>query len=101
MTWAPGPHTTVGAHPDGDGTHIDIRLLVAPGPGRFELVDDDGAPSAGDLIHHGTVIGHVVHAGQPAPVRSFCHGVLVEVLADTDEHVRLGQPLACVRPVAP
>ena len=92
------PTVTVESHPDGDGTHIDVRLLVSPSAGRFHPVDGVGPP-AGDVIHHGTLIGHVLHAGRNQPVHSFCTGVLVELLAGADDHVRTGQPLAWVRPV--
>lgn len=92
---------TVEAHPDGDGVHIDVRLLVAPNAGRFHLRSTHGSPSAGDLIGDGTVIGHVSHAGVHRPVVAFCSGVLVEVLAESDDQVRTGQPVAWVRPVSP
>jgi biotin carboxyl carrier protein len=93
-----GP-VTIGSHPDGDGTHIDVRLVVAPATGRFTLVDAADRPQAGDLIDHGTVIGHVLHAGAHQPVRSFCTGVLVQVTAQADDQVRAGEPLAWLRPV--
>lgn len=92
---------TVESHPDGDGIHIDVRLLVAPSAGRFQRRSTHGSPSAGDLIGDGTVIGHVLHAGAHQPVAAFCSGVLVEVLAESDDQVRMGQPLAWVRPVSP
>lgn len=97
----PSPTVTVESHPDGDGTHIDVRLLVAPSAGRFHPVDAGAAPLAGDLIGDGTLIGHVLSAGQHEPVRSFCAGVLVELLAGRNDQVRIGQPLAWVRPVCP
>lgn len=87
------------SHRDGDGTHIDLRVLVAPAAGRFRSVDPAAAPGEGDLVGAGTLIGHVEHAGTRAPVRAFCPGLLVEVLAEADDQVRLGQPLAWIRPV--
>jgi len=94
------PAPTIEAHPDGDGTHLDLRLLVAPAEGRFRAVELAGALDEGDLIDHGALIGHVEHAGTRAPVRAFCPGVLVQLLAEGDDQVRLGQPLAWIQPVA-
>lgn len=93
------PTTTVESHPDGDGIHIDVRLVVAPQTGRFHPAEPGSAPLAGELIGSGTLIGHVVQAGTTHAVRSFCSGLLVQVLAEPDDQVRVGEPLAWVRPV--
>ena len=84
---------------DGDGTHIDVRLVVAPSAGRFRSAPVGEVTTEGELVHVGQVIGHVVRPGGDEPVTSFCTGFLVSLLVDTDERVRPGQPLAWLHPV--
>lgn len=100
-TTQPPPKTVIESHPDGDATNIDVRLVIAPHDGRFLATETAAAPVEGGPIQAGALIGHVVRAGTPAAVRSFCAGVLVRLLAEPDEQVRAGQPLAWIRAVGP
>jgi hypothetical protein len=88
----------VRSHPDGDGCRIDVRLVVAPRDGRFEAGPPESLAREGEPVRRDDVIGLVVQGGGPEPVRSFCTGLLVRVLAEPGEQVRAGQPLAWVHP---
>ena len=86
---------------DGDSVHLDLRLVVAPLDGRFHPAPPEVVTAEGEVVHAGDVIGHVVRATEREPVRAFCTGFLMGLLADADDQVRTGQPLAWIHPVAP
>jgi predicted deacylase len=68
------------------------RLIVAPGPGRFEPAVPDGGQVA-----CGQTVGAVVRADRRVDVVSQVAGRFMGHLADAGERVRDGQPLAWVR----
>ncbi len=96
-----GPEHVIVASADGDSVHLDLRLVVAPRDGRFHPVPPDVVTAEGEVVHTGDVIGHVVRATEREPVRAFCTGFLMGLLADADDQVRAGQPLAWIHPVHP
>ncbi|CAN5853463.1 hypothetical protein BH23ACT2_BH23ACT2_23640 [soil metagenome] len=90
--------TPVHAGPDGDGTHIDVRLVVAPVAGVFQPAAIGEVTAEGEVVATGGVVGHIVGTGQTEAVISFCAGFLVRLLAEPGERVRPGQPIAWLHP---
>ena len=90
---------TVPAHPDGDDTRIDVRMVVAPIAGTFEPAAVGEVTTEGELVALGGVLGHIAGPGRREPVVSFCAGFLVRLLAAPGERVRPGQPLAWLHPI--
>ena len=68
------------------------RLIVAPGPGRFEPAVPDG-----EHVTCGQTVGTVVRSDHRLEVVSQVAGRFMGHLADAGERVRDGQPLAWVR----
>lgn len=87
------------AHPDGDTTSIDLRMVVAPRDGRFHPAPPEVVTTEGEIVRAGDVIGHVIRSDDQEPVRAFCSGFLMGLLAEHDDLVRAGQPLAWIHPV--
>ena len=79
---------------DGDTCTPGVRLVTAPGTGRFHPADTE----EDDIVEAGSVLGHVVRSGMFEPVVASVTGRLVSVMADRGELVRFGQPLACLQP---
>ncbi len=96
-----GPERVVVAPTDGDSVHLDLRLVVAPGDGRFHPEPPVVVTTEGEVVCAGDVIGHVVRAAGREPVRAFCTGFLMGLLVDVDDQVRAGEPVAWIHPVAP
>ncbi len=68
------------------------RLVVSPGPGRFEPAHlPDGE------VRHGQVVGTVIRSHEQVAVRSEVAGRFMGHLVDSGERVRDGQPLAWIR----
>jgi hypothetical protein len=88
----------VAAHPDGDGTRIDVRMVVSPGAGTFRPGPVAEVTAEGEIVRPGDVLGHVEGSGRHQPVESFCHGFLVRLMVEAGERVRTGQPVAWVHP---
>lgn len=79
---------------DGDACTLGLRLVTAPGTGRFHPAD----VSESETVEAGAVLGHVVRSGTAEPVVASCTGRLASVMAERGELVRFGQPLACLHP---
>ena len=84
---------------DGDGTHVDVRMVVAPTAGLFRPAPVDDVTTEGEVLAAGTLLGHVEGPGLRSEVVSFCRGFLVRLLAHPGERVQVGQPLAWIHPV--
>ena len=96
---APEPSTgVVHAPEDGDGTRIDVRLVVAPAAGVFHPAQVGDVTAEGEIVRAGDLLGHVEGPGARRAVASFCSGFVVRVLAAEGERVRAGQPLAWLHP---
>ena len=66
-------------------------MAVAPAAGTFEPGE---TLTEGDLVRTGQVIGHVATRQGPVEVTAHEAGSLTEWLADQDDPVAPGQPLA-------
>lgn len=95
---APTTPRIVHAHADGDGTRIDVRLVVAPTTGVFRQSSVETVTAEGEIVRPGDVLGHVDGPGHRRSVESFCSGFVVRILAEDGERVRAGQPLAWLHP---
>ncbi|HEX2575871.1 MAG TPA: hypothetical protein VHK88_05940 [Aquihabitans sp.] len=84
---------------DGDDTHIDVRLVIAPIAGTFQPAPVGEITTEGELVALGGVVGCIHGPGRVEDVTSFCAGFLVRLLAEPGERVRPGQPLAWLHPV--
>jgi 3-oxoacyl-[acyl-carrier-protein] synthase-3 len=84
---------------DGDSTHVDMRMVVAPTTGIFRPGPVGDVSTEGEVVTIGTVLGHIEGPGMQAEVTSFCRGFLVRMLAQEGERVQTGQPLAWIHPV--
>ncbi len=89
----------VHAGPDGDDTHIDVRLVVAAVAGTFQPAAVGDVTAEGELVAEGGHLGTIRSTGADVAVRSFCAGFLVRLLVEPGERVRPGQPLAWLHPV--
>lgn len=89
---------TVRAHPDGDSTRLDLRLVIAPSGGVFEPAPVATATCEGEIFTSGDLIGCIIGPGRTEDVTAFCGGFLVRWLAAPGERVRTGQPLAWLHP---
>jgi [acyl-carrier-protein] S-malonyltransferase len=82
------------------GTHhwidssVHFHVAVAPAAGGFSPAELE----LGDTVDAGTVVGHVVTRQGAVDVVSAHTGVLVEWLADADDPVAPGAPLARLHP---
>ncbi|PZG00090.1 acyltransferase domain-containing protein [Micromonospora deserti] len=70
---------------------IHFRVVVAPSAGTFTPAE---TLAEGETLRAGQVIGHVVTRQGPVEVTAHDSGVLTEWLADHDDPVAPGQPLA-------
>ncbi|MFC5922345.1 acyltransferase domain-containing protein [Micromonospora vulcania] len=70
---------------------MQFRVVVAPSAGTFAPADD---LAEGETIRVGQVIGHVATRQGPVEVAAHSGGVLTEWLANHDDPVAPGQPLA-------
>ncbi len=77
----------------GERLMVPERVIVAPAPGRFRPVDDDGD----EVVTSDQVIGFVEGIGHSTPVRSPFSGMLMGLMAHAGERVREGQPVAWIR----
>lgn len=88
LTEASGGWADAGEHP----TVIE-RVVIAPGPGRFEPALDD----LNDVVE-GQVLGEVVRSDTRLAVLAHSPGRFMGHLAERGQRVRDGQPLAWIRP---
>jgi [acyl-carrier-protein] S-malonyltransferase len=79
-----------GAAPSHEPTPL-FRVVVAPSAGTFEPA---AALAEGDTIRSGQVVGQVITRQGPVEVPAHDGGVLTEWLANHDDPVAPGQPLA-------
>jgi biotin carboxyl carrier protein len=89
----------VHATPDGDDTHIDVRMVLAPVAGTFHPAPVGEITTDGELVARGGVIGHIAGTGRGVEVTSFCAGFLIRFLAEPGERVRPNQPIAWLHPI--
>jgi [acyl-carrier-protein] S-malonyltransferase len=73
---------------------VQFHVAVAPAAGSFTPAD----VQLGDPVDAGSVVGHVVTRQGAVDVVSAHTGVLVEWLADADDPVAPGAPLARLHP---
>jgi 3-oxoacyl-[acyl-carrier-protein] synthase-3 len=88
------------AEADGDGVHVDLRLVVAPTAGTFRLTLEGTATHTAPFLRAGTVVGRIEGPDLDIDVTTFCDGHVVRTLAHPGERVRPGQPLVWIQPVA-
>jgi [acyl-carrier-protein] S-malonyltransferase len=81
-------HTYAAGH-QGEHLYVSERLVISPGAGIFQPVDEPGL-DAGCRIEVGTLLGTV----GPSEVRSPFAGRLEGRLAHPGERVQTGQPIA-------
>ena len=91
--------TPVHATPNGDDTHIDVRMVLAPIAGTFHPAPVGDFTTEGEIVAEGGVLGHIAAPGRNVAVTSFCAGFLVRLLAEPGERVRPNQPIAWLHPV--
>ena len=89
------PHTDAG-----DDIHFDARLVIAPVAGVFQAVADE-AILLGQVVTIGQVLGHIMGPGRSVEVTSFCDGRFMGMLAVPGQRLRVGQPVAWLRPQGP
>jgi len=77
--------------PPGHEPTMQFRVAVSPAAGTFQPGD---TLTEGDLVRTGQVIGHVATRQGPVEVTAHQGGSLTEWLADRDDPVAPGQPLA-------
>lgn len=77
--------------PPGHEPTIQFRVAVSPAAGTFQPGE---TLTEGDLVRTGQVIGHVATRQGPVEVTAHQGGSLTEWLADRDDPVAPGQPLA-------
>ena len=77
--------------PPGHEPTIQFRVAVSPAAGTFQPGE---SLAEGDLVRTGQVIGHVATRQGPVEVTAHQGGSLTEWLADADDPVAPGQPLA-------
>jgi malonyl CoA-acyl carrier protein transacylase len=70
---------------------MQFRVVVAPSAGTFEPAD---GLAEGETLRTGQVIGHVATRQGPVEVTAHSSGLLTEWLANHDDPVAPGQPLA-------
>lgn len=81
----------------GEALNVVERLIVAPRPGVFRVLDAQGTKE-GHFVRVGDVIGAVQSLGALASVASPFEGIFAGFLAAEGQRVRPGQPLAWLRP---
>jgi biotin carboxyl carrier protein len=77
----------------GEHPGVSERVVVAPGPGRFEP-----APAIDGPVTEGQLLGEVVRSDTRLAVRAHTPGRFMGHLAERGQRVRDGQPLAWIRP---
>ncbi len=82
----------------GERLAVPERVIIAPAPGRFRPVDDEGEPGTGP-VEPEQVIGFVDGVGHSTPVRTPFGGLLLGLMAHAGERVREGQPVAWLRAI--
>jgi len=86
-------HTFAAGH-HGEHLYVSERVVISPCAGVFAPPSAAGAGGAGpDVVEVGTVVGTV----SGTEVRSPFAGVLMGMLAQPDERVQTGQPIAWLR----
>ena len=81
----------------GERLGVPERVILAPAPGLFRPLAENGAPPEGGRLDEEQVIGFVDGVGHSTPVRSPFGGFLMGLLAHAGERVREGQPVAWLR----
>ncbi|MEY2397879.1 MAG: hypothetical protein QOJ00_1053 [Actinomycetota bacterium] len=78
-------------------TDVAEKLILAPSRGVVRVLDPAVVTAEGEIVEVGQPIAIVTNSGDEIEARSRFSGFLMEMLVESGERVRAGQPLAWLR----
>jgi biotin carboxyl carrier protein len=73
------------------------KLILAPSRGVVRLLDPAVVTAEGEIVEIGQSIAVINNSGDEIQARSNFNGFLMEMLVESGERVRPGQPIAWLR----
>jgi biotin carboxyl carrier protein len=73
------------------------KLILAPSRGVVRLLDPAVVTAEGEIVEIGQSIAVISNSGDEIQARSNFNGFLMEMLVESGERVRPGQPIAWLR----
>ena len=78
-------------------TEVAERLILAPSRGVITVLDPKVVTTEGEIIEVGQPVAIISNSGDDVPACSRFTGFLMEMLVQSGERVRPGQPIAWLR----
>lgn len=78
-------------------TEVAEKLILSPARGVVRVLDPKVVTDQGEIVEVGQSIAVIVNSGDEIPARSRFTGFLMEMLVESGERVRPGQPIAWLR----
>lgn len=78
-------------------TEIAEKLILAPARGVVRVLDPKVVTTEGEIVEVGQAVAVIVNSGDEIEACSRFNGFLMEMLVQSGERVRPGQPIAWLR----